>query len=129
MASPDFRLSTLRLWTLDSGLSTLKPPDRLFIQVDVYLFDVQVLLDAPLPQLAAEAALLVAAPRCFDVGRLHVVDPHDAGAQRLHRAQRSKDVARPHGSRKSVVGVVRDTQRLLLVVERDDARHGTKNLF
>src|ERR1041385_6175617 len=52
--------------------SSLVPADGLFREVDVDLLHVEILLDAPLAELAADAALLVAAPRRLDVGRLHV---------------------------------------------------------
>src|SRR5262245_23670429 len=51
------------------------PADRRFVQVDVDLLDLQVLVRAPRAELAADARHLVAAPGRLDVGRLHVVDP------------------------------------------------------
>src|SRR3954463_1853253 len=97
------------------------PADRLFRQIDVDLFDVEIFLDAPFAELAADAALLVAAPRRLDVGRLHVVDPDDAGAQVLDDAHGAEDVARPDRRGQTVEGVVGDPQRVRLGVERDHA--------
>src|SRR5215831_15766805 len=102
-------------------VSSSIPADWLFRQIDVDLLDVEILLDAPLPELATDAALFVAAPRCLDVGRLHVIDPDDAGAQVLDGPHRAEDVARPHRGGEAEIGVVRDAQRVLLVVEGDDA--------
>src|SRR5437764_13342194 len=82
------------------------PADRLFRKIDVDLFDVEVFLDAPFPELAADAALLVAAPRRLDVGRLHVVHPDDAGAQVLDHPHRAEDVAGPDRRRQAVESVV-----------------------
>src|SRR5215470_14374027 len=65
----------------------LVPANRLFVQIDVDLLRFQVLLDAPGAELPSEAGLFIAAPRCFDVCRLHVINPDDAGPQRLHRPQ------------------------------------------
>src|ERR687883_527493 len=112
-----------------AGAAPLIPADRRFTQVDVHLLDVQIFLDAPLAELAADAALLVAAPRRLDVGRLHVVHPHDPGAQILDDPHRAKDVARPHGRGEPVVRVVRNPQRLGFIVERDDAGNRTEDLL
>src|SRR5262249_52948057 len=83
----------------------------------------------PFAELAADAALFVAAPGRFDVGRLHVVDPHDAGTQALDGTHRAKYVARPDGGRQAVVRVVRDAQGVGLFVERDDAGDRTEDLL
>src|SRR5262249_15567335 len=100
-----------------------------FRQIDIHLLDVQILVDAPLAELPPDAALFVAAPRRLDVGRLHVVHPDDAGAQLLHGAHGAEDVARPHGSRETVVRVVRDPQRIALRVERNDGRDRPEDFF
>src|SRR5262245_25659800 len=105
------------------------PTDWLLREIDVDLLHIEILVDAPLAELAAESRLLVAAPRRLDVGRLHVVDPHDAGAQALDHPQRAEDVARPDRRRQAEVGVVRDPQRVLLAVERDDRRDRTEDLL
>src|SRR5207247_8343812 len=109
--------------------SLLVPPDGLFGKIDVHLFDVEILLDAPPAQLAADAALLVAAPRRLDVGGLHMVHPDDAGAQRFHHAHRAEDVARPDCGGEAIVRVVGDPQRVLFGVERDHARHGPEDFL
>ena len=59
------------------------PADRCFVQVDVYLLGLEIFFDARRPELAAKAGLLEASPRRFHVGRLHVIDPDDPGAQTL----------------------------------------------
>src|SRR3954470_16032137 len=101
---------------------SLIPTNRLLRQIDVHLFDVEVLLDAPFAEFASEAALLVAAPRRFDVGGLHVVDPDDAGAQRLDRTHRTEDIAGPDGRGEPEIRVVGDAQRVFLVVEWNHRR-------
>src|SRR5579864_9417426 len=70
------------------------PSDRLFIQIDVHLLRLEIFLNAPGPELAAEARLLVAAPRSLDVRGLNVIHPHNSRAQRLHHSKRFEDVAR-----------------------------------
>src|SRR5713101_1112286 len=70
----------------------LVPPDRPLVEVDVDLLDLQVLVEAVRAEFAPETGLLVAAPRRFYGGRLHVVDPDDAGAQALDRPDRLEDV-------------------------------------
>src|SRR5262249_40392713 len=73
--------------------STSIPPDRLLIQVDVDLFGLEIFLDAPGAEFSSEARLLVSAPRRFYERRLHMIHPHDAGADRLYHAQGLIDVA------------------------------------
>src|SRR6476469_6231789 len=96
------------------------PADRLFRKIDVDLFDVEIFLDAPFAEFATDAALLVAAPRRLDVGRLPVVDPSDARAQVRDDAHRAEDVARTDRRGQTVKGVVGDPQRVLLGVEQYD---------
>src|ERR1041384_367541 len=119
----------LTLGLLSSARYPLVPTNGLLRQIDIHLFDVQILLDAPFSELAAEAALLVAAPRRLDVRRLHVIDPDDARTERLDGAHRAEDVARPHRGGEPVVRVVRDPDRVGLGVERNDAGDRTENLL
>src|SRR5712691_2272914 len=88
------------------------PADRLLVEVDEHLLGLQVLLDAPVTQLPAEARRLVAAPRGFDEGGLHVIDPHDAGLQRLHYPERLEDVPGPDGGGQAVRRRVGDPDRV-----------------
>src|ERR1700733_5897444 len=69
------------------------PSDRLFVQIDMHLLRLEIFLDAPGPELAAEPGLLVAAPRSLDIRWLHVIHPHNSGAQRFHYSKRFKNVA------------------------------------
>src|SRR6267143_1532704 len=107
----------------------LVPSDRRLVEIDEHLFCLKIFLEAPGTQLAAEAGLLVAAPRRFDVGRLHVIDPYDAGAERLHDAEGFVNVARPNRGREAVGSVVRDANRLRFAFERNHRGHGTENFF
>src|SRR4029079_2109220 len=83
----------------------------------------------PASELAADSTLLVSAPRGFDVRRLHVIHPYDPGAQLLHRPHRAEDVARPYGGGEAVITVVRDPDRVGLVVERNHRRHRSKDFL
>src|SRR6266852_146060 len=98
--------------TLETIPSLSVPANWRFVQVDVYLLGFQVLFDAPGAEFAAETGLLVASPRRFDIGGLHVVDPDDACAQCFHGAHGLKDVAGPDGSGEAVGGVVGDLERV-----------------
>src|SRR5258708_5698613 len=109
--------------------SWLVPADWLFAEIDVDLLHVEIFVDAPLSELTPDAALLVAAPRRLDVGRLHVVDPHDAGAELFDGAHRAKDVARPDGGGQAVVRVVGDPECVLFAVERNDGRDRTEDFL
>src|SRR5580704_462283 len=105
------------------------PSDRLFIQIDVHLFGLQIFFDAPGPQLSPKPRLLVPAPRSFDVGRLHVIHPNDAGAESLHHSKGLKNVARPHGRGQTVWRGICNPQRFGFICKRDDCGHRTKDLF
>src|ERR1700730_447459 len=111
-----------------AGISSV-PPYGLFVQVDVNLLGLEIFLDSPRAELATEAGLLVAAPRCFDVSRLHVIDPDDAGTQRLYDAESLVDVASPHCRREAIGRVVGDAYRVGFTVERNHRCDRTENLF
>ena len=57
------------------------PASRAAAVFYVNLLGFQIFLDAPGAEFATETGLLVATPGSFDVCGLHVIDPHDAGAQ------------------------------------------------
>src|SRR5215472_15972490 len=119
------------LWRHQTSVNRqwLVPANRLFVQIDVDLLRFQVLLDAPGAELPSEAGLFLAAPRCFDVCRLHVINPDDAGPQRLHRPQRPEDVTRPHRRCKPVGCVIGDADGVLLVRKGNYSGHGAEDLL
>src|SRR5580658_10041694 len=92
--------------TLATGNWFSIPADRRLVQVDVHLLGFEIFLNAPRSKLAAETRLLVASPRRFHVGRLHVVHPNDSGAQSLHRAHSLEYVASPDGRRQAIRRIV-----------------------
>src|SRR5665647_619007 len=110
-------------------LAALIHAHRLVGEVDIDLLDLGVLVEAVSAELAAHAALLVAAPRGLAVGRVVGVDPGDAGAQRLDHAHGLGDVLRPDGARQAVDGVVGDRDGFLLALERDHDQHGPEDLL
>src|SRR6202011_4810576 len=77
----------------------------------------------------AETRLLVPAPRCFDVSRLHVIDPNDTSTQGFYDAENLVDVASPHCGREAVECVVGDANRVGFTVERNHRCDGTENLL
>src|SRR3974377_224241 len=105
------------------------PPDGRFVQIDVDELGFEVFFESPRAEFAAEAGLLEAAPWRFNVGGLHVVDPHDASANLLPRPEGFEDVARPDGGGKTVGRVVSDADGVGFVVERNDAGDGAEDLF
>src|SRR6266436_6588192 len=104
---------------LGTGNQFSVPANRSFVQIDVDLLGLEIFLDAPGSKFSTKARLLVAAPWCFDIGRLHVIDPDDPGAQRLHRAQGFENIAGPDGGSQTVGRIVGDFERVLFVLERD----------
>src|SRR5271170_3857896 len=97
----------------------LIPADRCFVEIDENLFRFEILLETPGAKLSAEAGLLVATPRSFDVRRLHMIDPNNSGAERLHDAEGFVNVARPDGSGEAVRRVVGDANCVCFAVEGD----------
>src|SRR2546423_5435645 len=87
------------------GISVV-PADGLLVEVDVDLLGLEILLNAPWPKLAAEAGLLIAAPRRLHVGGLHVVHPDDARAQGFDSPHGFEDIARPNRCSQAVRRVI-----------------------
>src|ERR1700728_827385 len=89
---------------LGPGISVFKrmldmvsiPSNRRFVQVDMHLLGLEVFVNAVYPQFPTETRLLEPAPRCFHISRLHMIDPHNPGADGLHHAQGAIDVTRPN---------------------------------
>src|SRR5690242_4571874 len=105
------------------------PPDGSFVEVHENLFGFQIFFQAPRTKLAPKAGLLVAAPRRFDIGGLHVIDPNDSGTQRLNDAKRFVYVAGPDGGSETVWRVVGDSDRVGFAVERDHRGDRAENFF
>src|SRR5712671_2772248 len=94
------------------------PTNWRFVQINVDLLGLEIFFDSRGAEFAAKTRLLVAAPRGFDVSRLHMVDPDDAGAQRFYRTHGLKNIASPDSGSESVRRIVSDLERVSLVVER-----------
>src|SRR5579864_2512929 len=109
--------------------SNLVPADGRFVEIDEHLFRFKVFFQPPGAEFAAEARLLVAAPGRFDVSRLHVIDPDDAGTERLHDAEGLVDVTRPNSSSKPVWRVVGDTDGFGFPIEGNHGRHRAEDFL
>src|SRR5271163_2150566 len=95
----------------------LIPTDRSLVEIDEHLFRLEILFKSPGSQLAAKAGLLVTAPRRFHVSRLHMIDPDDAGAQRLHDAEGLIDVAGPDCCGESIGRIVGDADGVRFAIK------------
>src|SRR5437773_9115714 len=115
--------------TVGSSYWPLIPADRCLIQIDEYLFGFEILFEPPRAKLAAKTRLFVTAPRRFDVGGLHMVDPDDSSAQRFHHAKRLIDVASPNGARETIRGIVGDSDGIGLAFKRNHGSDRAKNFF
>src|SRR5580658_5642303 len=71
------------------------PPNRLFIQIDINLLGLEILVNAMDPQFPAEARLFKPTPRRFHTRWLHVIDPYHAGADSLNHAHSAIDISGP----------------------------------
>ena len=66
-------------WNFFTGWLFQVPPPRLVTDVLGHLLDLQVIVQPPLAQFPANAAVFHPAPGGFDEGRLRAVDPDDPG--------------------------------------------------
>src|SRR3982074_198183 len=103
-------------------------PSCLF-QTDEDVLDFGVELKRVHAELAADAAALVAAERCFLVHAAAAVDAEDAGLDAAGHPQGTADVAGPDRSGQTVRCVVDESQDLVLIIERNDGQHRPEDLF
>src|SRR5262249_46646398 len=95
----------------------------------MHLFRFEEFFDPMRAEFTSMAALLVPAPRRFDIAWLHGVHPNDPGPQRLDRPQTAEDVARPNGSRQTIWSVIGDLKSLVVGLERNAGHHWTEDFF
>src|SRR2546428_5091214 len=107
----------------------LVPTDGCFVEIDKHLFGFEIFFEAPRAEFAAEPGLFVPAPGRLHVGRLHVIDPHDAGAQRLYDAESFVDIARPDGSGEAVRRVIGDANGFGFAIKGDYGGDRAKDFF
>mmetsp|Transcript_8764 Transcript_8764/g.21650 ORF Transcript_8764/g.21650 Transcript_8764/m.21650 type:complete len:305 (-) Transcript_8764:347-1261(-) len=77
----------------------------------------------------SDAALLKATPRAAGVVAVVRVDPHDAGAQVLRHAMRTRDVPAPYRATQPEPRVIRELEGLGFVGERDDSHARAEDLL
>src|SRR5690606_36297694 len=121
--------SLCRPWKRTGTLWLYVPAPRLAACICGDLLGLQIVLEAPAAEFAADAGLLVAAPWRFGVGRLGALDPHDAGPQGGGDALRARLVGRHHGGGEDVAGIVGELRRLLLGGEGAHAYDRPENLL
>ena len=80
-------------------------------------------------KLAADTALLVAAPRCLNKGGLAAVDPDNAGLETLDELLAGRLVLGHDGSRQAELGVVGKAESLVSVLEGDGGQDGAEDLL
>src|SRR5881227_1285439 len=90
--------------------------DRLRARVDDDALRLEVELERLEPELAAEARLLVPAERDPRERRVRHVDADGAGLDPGGDAMAARGIARPHGRHEPVLHVVREADRVLLVL-------------
>src|SRR5271166_3467499 len=115
--------------TTDNSKLCSVPPNRRLVQVDVNLLCFQIFLEPPRTEFPSKTGLLVAAPGCFHVGRLHVIDPDNSSAKRLYDPESFKYVTSPHRARQAVRRVVGNLDGVALVLEGNHGRHRPKYFF
>src|SRR5258708_31142581 len=72
------------------------PPNWSLVEVHKHLLGFEIFFQAPGPELATKAGLLVATPRRFHIRRLHVIHPNDPAAHGLDDPKSLVDVSRPN---------------------------------
>src|SRR3954452_6890769 len=91
--------------------------DRLRARVDDDALRLEVELECLEPELASEARLLVAAERDAREGRVRHVDADRARLDPRRDAMAARRVTRPYRGHQPVLHVVREADRVLLVLE------------
>src|SRR5260221_4664042 len=101
----------------------------LALRGDVDALDFRIALQRVHAELPAEARLLEAAERRRDAhGRVRV-DAQHAALERARHAERASTVARPDRAGETIRRVIRDPDRVSLVLERDDRRDRAEHFF
>src|SRR3954451_9653555 len=103
--------------------------DRLRARVDDDALRLEIELERLEPELAAEARLLVAAERDPRERGVRHVDADGARLDARCDAVAARRVARPDRRHQPVLDVVGDTDRVLLVLERDDGNDRAEDLL
>src|SRR5215467_8743275 len=96
------------------------PADGRLVEIDEHLLGLEIFFEAPGAELAAKAGLFVTTPGRFDISRLHVIDPDDPGAKRLHDAEGFVNIAGPDRGSEAVGRVIGDANGFRFSVEGDD---------
>src|SRR5262245_52454046 len=98
-------------------------------ELDPDRFRLRELADCIETALAADAARAEAAERYVRGDDAVGVDPHGAGANARRHAMCAPDVERPHAGGEPVDAVVRERDRLVLVIERKHAENRAEDFF
>src|SRR5690606_25905296 len=96
---------------------------------DADIFVVEIVFDALMSALAAEARFLDAAKRRFRRGDQPFVDADHAVFQPLHHAERAAEIAGVEIAGKAVFGVVRQRDRFFLGLEAEHRRDRSENFL
>src|SRR5262249_14644885 len=104
-------------------------PSRLALPGQADYLGLEVLLEALLAVLAADAALAVAAEGRVDVEPHAAVHRHRPGADAARDAERALLRRAVHGAGEAVDRVVRDAHRVVVVLVGDHAEHGPEDLL
>src|SRR5580658_3554324 len=89
----------------------------------------QILLDSLAPPLAADATALIPAERQIGRDRHAAIDRDRPGPDAARHAQGALDTARCHHAAQSVLAIIGDADRVLVVIEGDHHEHGAEYLL
>ncbi len=106
-----------------------EPIDGLFLEIDEHRLGLRVVAHDLDAVLAPVTRVLVSSERHQPAPLSIVVDPDRPGLHGMRHAMRATHIVRPHRRGQSVRRVVPDSDRLVLVLERDDDGHGTEDLL
>src|SRR5580698_3707086 len=107
----------------------LIPADGGLVEIDEDLLRFEIFLEPPRAEFTSEAGLLITSPRRFNVRWLHVIDPDDSCAQRLHNSEGFVNVARPDGGGEAVGRVVGDADGVGFTIEGNHGRNWAEDFF
>ncbi len=105
------------------------PTPRLITDVLGHLFDLQIIVQSPLAEFPADAAVFHPAPRRLDEGRLRAVDPDNPRPQLIGHTCGALQIRAHHRCGEAEAAGIGHLHGLFFGLEALDAQHRTEHFF